>query len=979
MKRITFILLAMWLLTMPQSATVAPATAAPTGQESNCLFFTETASGEGGFSVCDDEEANFRTPFENWGLQKIGYPISQRYVHDGFVTQAFQKAIMQWRPDGNYVALVNIFDDLHKAGFDDTLLSVRQTPRQFPPGWDGDIPFDEVVKKRQALLEVRPALQETYFASSDPLTFYGLPTSEVEDMGNHYAVRLQRAVLQEWKEEVPWAKEGEVTIANGGDIAKELEALPAEALIPESGGSEGGGPPSSASTLFHHFNTAHIAWANDHTLAVAAADGIWLYDTNALDSDPKLLIESEGFFSDLRRVTELTISHNGEWLALALQDDKIRLWSLTSNDPPKVLADHTTRVAALAFSRDDTMLASGGGSSTGSGPFEFQDTQIRLWDLVSGDVKRLPTPNYGIINRLAFAPALEGSSDGTILMAGMQTGFGGHSHSCNGSIRRWHVESGEVISTDSAALPITFSADGRFALNRTCHENTIQLWDMTTGRELYRTPTDGWPARMRFSSNGTRFAATGRQFDSRAYQMRVWDRATGAELATLPATWPTDLSPDGRLMASGNTFTEHKVGLWDIEQKKRLAVLAEHDERVSRIAFSPDGAWLASASENTVQLSPVPEAPASAPPRSLATTSFQLPPIQAMVWANEHTLAVAGADSMWLYDPNTPDGPQRLPGELSAVTSLAVSPSSAESSLLAVGLGAEESGQILLWSLASDEPPNLLADHTRPVLLLAFSPDGTRLASGGGYNHVPSFSPDEAYEDTDVRLWDVTSSDVTRLPNNGGQVTALAFSSDGALLMVGTDDALNGSDKHCEGAVRQFDLESGVEIGTHGVALPITFSADGQSAATGTCDNAPIMQLWNLATGSAYKIASPSDFSRSQQWADNLTFSHNGASLAATDQYSTLVWDVATGAELAMLPSHRPMALSPNGRLAAVAHRSQKHEVWLWDVEQNQLLASYEHDEEVIQIAFSPDGAWLVSASSDRTLKLANVQSFSEK
>jgi len=178
MKRMTFILLAMLLLTMPQWARIAPATAAQASPQPDCLFFAETGGEEGGFFVCDDNYARFRTAFERWGLQKIGYPISQRYDHDGFVTQAFQKAIMQWRAESGTVALVNIFDDLHKAGFDDRLLSERQTPRQLPAGWDGDIPFDEVVKKRQALLDVRPALQETYFASSDPFTFYGLPTSE---------------------------------------------------------------------------------------------------------------------------------------------------------------------------------------------------------------------------------------------------------------------------------------------------------------------------------------------------------------------------------------------------------------------------------------------------------------------------------------------------------------------------------------------------------------------------------------------------------------------------------------------------------------------------------------------------------------------------------------------------------------------------------------------------------------------------------
>jgi hypothetical protein len=205
----------------------------PVAANASCRAFTETAGANGQFRVCDDSQANFLTALNRYGVQNIGYPISQRYQKDGFITQAFQKAILQWRPDSQSVAFVNIFDELHGAGYDERLEEVRQVPTQLPDGWDGAIPFAEVVVKRQGLLEERPALRNAYFAASDPITFFGLPTSEVTDMGNHYAIRLQRAVLQEWKEEVPWARAGQVTIANGGDIAKELGNLPTAALIPE--------------------------------------------------------------------------------------------------------------------------------------------------------------------------------------------------------------------------------------------------------------------------------------------------------------------------------------------------------------------------------------------------------------------------------------------------------------------------------------------------------------------------------------------------------------------------------------------------------------------------------------------------------------------------------------------------------------------------------------------------------------------------
>lgn len=213
-------------------------------QQSSCLFFTETGGGRGGYPVCDDADARFRSAFDRWGLQRIGYPISQRYVRDGFLTQAFQKAIMQWRPESGTVSLVNIFDDLHVDGYDRQLVERRQTPYPLPADWDGNRSWAETVRARQALLDARPALQRAYFASDDPLTFFGLPTSAVQDMGNHFAVRLQRAVLQEWKEPVPWARAGEVTIANGGDIAKELGGLPVAALAPSAGSPVASQPPS---------------------------------------------------------------------------------------------------------------------------------------------------------------------------------------------------------------------------------------------------------------------------------------------------------------------------------------------------------------------------------------------------------------------------------------------------------------------------------------------------------------------------------------------------------------------------------------------------------------------------------------------------------------------------------------------------------------------------------------------------------------
>jgi hypothetical protein len=209
-------------------------------------FFTQTGGGGGkGYAVTDADGVGFWAAFQQvGGVEGVGYPVSQRFVHGGFVTQAMQKAVFQWRPETKSVAFVNVFDDLAAAGKDGFLASARQTPPA-APFEDGGRPFEEVVRIRQAALEGHPAMKAVYFGARDPVLQYGLPTSRVVDEGSAWVIRLQRAVIQEWKVDVPWAKAGQATVANGGDIAKEAGLFPAAALAPvEPGAALGAAAPA---------------------------------------------------------------------------------------------------------------------------------------------------------------------------------------------------------------------------------------------------------------------------------------------------------------------------------------------------------------------------------------------------------------------------------------------------------------------------------------------------------------------------------------------------------------------------------------------------------------------------------------------------------------------------------------------------------------------------------------------------------------
>ncbi len=198
-------------------------------------FFTQTggdtANPLDGYAVVDDAAALFWTAFESYGgVGAVGYPVSRRFLWDGFVTQVMQKAVFQWRPDLGGTAFINVFDDLNNHGFDEDLVDLLvPAPEQFP---ESGLSWPEIISTRTALLDRDSRLAAAYVAAPDPLQFYGLPTSRVHDFDGLRAIRLQRAVLQVWTKDFPWAAAGTVTVANGGDLAKQLGLFPPPPLEP---------------------------------------------------------------------------------------------------------------------------------------------------------------------------------------------------------------------------------------------------------------------------------------------------------------------------------------------------------------------------------------------------------------------------------------------------------------------------------------------------------------------------------------------------------------------------------------------------------------------------------------------------------------------------------------------------------------------------------------------------------------------------
>ncbi len=208
-------------------------------------FFSQ-ASGHGltaGYSLVDDAAARMYSEFQRHGsVDSLGYPSSQRFSFDGFTTQATQKELLQWRPDSGRISFVNIFDVLTDRGLDSVLAQTRLIPATADNSADAQLKWPQVVTRHLAILDQVPAIRARYFEDKNSLDDYGLPQA-VGDYGAVQVIRCERAAFQLWRIATPFAKPGDVTQVNAGDLAKELGVIPPSAVVPTTAGELVVAPP----------------------------------------------------------------------------------------------------------------------------------------------------------------------------------------------------------------------------------------------------------------------------------------------------------------------------------------------------------------------------------------------------------------------------------------------------------------------------------------------------------------------------------------------------------------------------------------------------------------------------------------------------------------------------------------------------------------------------------------------------------------
>ena len=194
-----------------------------------------------------------------------------------------------------------------------------------------------------------------------------------------------------------------------------------------------------------------------------------------------------------------------------------------------------------------------------------------------------------------------------------------------------------------------------------------------------------------------------------------------------------EFSPDGHWLASGGN--DAVVRLWETSTGELIRMLIGGTYAVPSVVFSPDGTTLAIANGEYIRLR-------EAGSEHITGTFLSETPIYTLAYSPDGKLLAAGdiSNNIRVWDPaqafrsGSEDYPTpiTLTGHNARPTSfralvwdLAFSP---DGSLLASAGGDQT---IWLWEVASQQPLNTLTGHEAAVTTLAFSPDGTRLVSGG--------------------------------------------------------------------------------------------------------------------------------------------------------------------------------------------------------------------------------------------------------
>jgi WD40 repeat protein len=508
----------------------------------------------------------------------------------------------------------------------------------------------------------------------------------------------------------------------------------------------------------------------------------------------------------------------------------VTIWDAHTGKKKTSILAHEFLVRGVAFSADGEKLATSSKNEVGTAG--RQGGEVKVWDVSTG--KELfhfaDLPHWA--NGVAFSP------NGKYLAAGI--GYLAQlAPSQPGEVRVWDVNTGNLVLTLAGhtfwATDVTFSPDST-RLASASADRTVRVWEVPEGRELLtlRGHT-GWVRSVAFSPDGQTLASAG---DDQV--IRLWNAATGTETNTFrghtKGVLAVAYSPDGEHLASagGGPGNAGEVRIWDTTTHQAARTFQGHSAPVMSVAFSPDSRLLASASDGMSSITP-----GEAIIRHVATGQTQSVLHASMMGfasvafsPDGISVATGGDEGVKLWNHTTGDLIHRFRVHVS--DGLSFSP---DGRRVAAG-----GGGLTILELATERVLHEFRPHPIQVSNVAFSPDGRRIATtswGGNLARKVDGVEQTEQLQAEVKVWDAESGkELLRMAGGG---LGLAFSPDGTQIASGGQKGAVTIWGSSSGKV----LSS---LHGHASAVAsVAYSRDGRRLATGSADQT--VRIWETRYG----------------------------------------------------------------------------------------------------------------------------------
>ena len=253
-------------------------------------------------------------------------------------------------------------------------------------------------------------------------------------------------------------------------------------------------------------------------------------------------------------VSYMDISHDGKFIVFGAYDSKVRIIRADDGAIVKTFAGHKGTIWTVAFSPDDTKVASAG-----------DDATVNVWDVEKGNLIRSLKGHTRIVWSVRFSP------DGTKVA----------SSSFDYTFKLWNLADGSILWDNKehteTVVDVAFSNKGKL-LASTSDDKTIKIWDIGQQKLLRTMEVAEHVQAVAFSPDDRRLMTGGR-----------------------------DKPMIGELLQ--NFFGDSKINrgvsarLWDVNSGELLYTFTTHANDVQDVDYSHDGKWILTASaDKTVGL-----------------------------------------------------------------------------------------------------------------------------------------------------------------------------------------------------------------------------------------------------------------------------------------------------------------------------------------------------------------------------------------